>query len=89
MSDPTPLPWAREALMLIGANGDTVVHFGTSGGRHLGPESEANAILTHKAVSMHERLVHALKVTAELWEPSSATAQHAFALVAEAEKTDG
>lgn len=39
-----------------------------------------------KAVNMHERLVAALEVTAELWEPSSATAQYARALLAEAEK---
>lgn len=61
MSDPTPLPWTRQSLMLIGANGDVAVHCATYGGRHLGPESEANAILIHKAVNMHERLVGALE----------------------------
>ena len=31
--------------MVIGANGDVVVHCGNHGGDHLGPESEANAAL--------------------------------------------
>ena len=47
----TPLPWTQRTLMLIGANGDIAVHCGHSGGRHLGPESEANARLIKKSVN--------------------------------------